>query len=120
MAVLGIIEVAFQGRNIPIKPGGTLRLGGVVNSPVVFGQTVAPAGKMMASEISVKAVLQTGDSIAAMLPSGQGELQVSCDTGQMFIFANAFVEDAPTLTAGDNSEIDVKFSAGTYVEVTGG
>lgn len=119
MAVLGIIEVFWLGTQIDIKPGGSVKLGGLVNKPVVFGQQVGPSRKMEESEIKVKAVVQTGDVVTGMFNVGQvGELQVHCDTGQIFVWEGAFVTGAITLTAGENSEVDVTWGAAAPQETT--
>jgi hypothetical protein len=119
MAVLGIIKAFWLGSQIDIKPGGTVKLGGLVNTPVVFGEQVEPARKMEASEVSVKAVVKDGLVVTDTFNVKQrGELQVQCDTGQTFVWDSAFINDAITITSGDNSEVDVKWACGTPLETT--
>lgn len=117
MAVLGIIEAQWLGTQVNAKPGGTLKLGGVVNKPVVFGRQVGNAQMMEASEIKLKGVVTTGMSVTGTYNVGQvGELQVQCDTGQIFVWDDAFIAGAITLTAGENSEVDLTWNAGTPLE----
>ena len=117
--VLGIIEAYWLGANVNIKPGGTVKLGGLVNKAVVFGKQVGNAQMMEASEVSLKAVVTAGMSVTGTFNVGQvGELQVQCDTGQIFVWDSAFVVGAVTLTAGENSEVDVKWNGGEALENT--
>lgn len=117
--VLGLISVHWLGNEINIKPGGTVKLGGLVNKGVVFGKQVGNAQMMEASEISCKGVVTTGMVVTGAFNVSQiGELQVQCDTGQTFVWESAFVEGAVTLTAGENSEVDVKWGAGEPMETT--
>ena len=118
MAVLGIIKVYWGGNELNIKPGGSLKLGGVVGSPVVYGTQVSSAGKMVESEIKVKTVIRSGERVTDLYPALlEQELQVHCDTGQIFTFQNAFRAGTLDVTTGDNSEIDLTFHAGAYVEL---
>jgi len=115
--VLGIIEVSWLGNNINIKPGGTVKLGGLVNKPVKFGKQVGFAKMMEESEVKVKAVVTSGMVVTGTFNVGaSGELQVQCDTGQIFVWDDGFITGAMTLTAGENSEIDVTWSGGAPLE----
>lgn len=117
--VLGLISLHWLGNEIDIKPGGTLKLGGLVNKAVVYGQKVGNAQMMEASEVSCKAIVTAGMVVTTTFNVGQvGELQAQCDTGQTFVWESAFVEGAVTLTAGENSEVDVKWGAGAPMETT--
>jgi hypothetical protein len=118
MQVLGIIEVFWGGSKVDIKPGGTLKLGGVVNTPVLFGTQVGRAQKMMESEINVKAIVKAGLNVSDTFGTQEQQLQVNCDTGQQFVWDSAFRKEGLTITSGDNSEIDLQFVAGTPMEVS--
>ena len=118
MAVLGIIKVFWGGSEINIKPGGSLKLGGVIGSAVIYGTQVSSAGKMAESEVKVKAVVRTGERVTDLYPAlSEQEMQVHCDTGQIFMFPNAFRTGTLDVTAGDNSEVDLTFNAGGYTEL---
>ncbi len=115
--VLGIIEAFWLGNSINVKPGGTVKLGGLVNKGVVFGKQVGNAQMMEASEVSLKGVVTTGMVVTGAFNVSQiGELQILCDTGQNFVWDSAFIEGAITLTAGENSEVDVKWGGGAPLE----
>lgn len=115
---LGLIKVFFGGTELRIKPGGTIRLGGVVSRPQVAGTEVFRSEAMMESEISVKMILRRDERLTDLVPANEErELQVHCDTGQTFVFASAFRKETLSITSGDNSEIDVMFAAGAPVEI---
>ena len=121
MQVLGIIEVFWGGKQVDIKPGGSVKIGGMVNSPVIYGGNVGRAQKMEQSEVNVKAIVEQGMTITDLFGSGatqEKQLQVLCDTGQSFVWADAFISGPLDITAGDNSEIDLHFVGGTPMETT--
>jgi hypothetical protein len=117
--VLGIIECFWNGTSVPIEPGGSFSLGGIRNKSVVAGAQVFNANMMMVSEINVTSVVQAGQNVSDLYGIGQGELQIQCDTGQMFIWPNAFIVDAPDITAGEGGKIKIKWHAGTPQESVG-
>lgn len=115
---LGIIRVFFGGNELTIKPGGTVRLGGVVSRPQVAGTEVFRSEAMMESEITVQVMLERGQRLTDLIPANlEQELQVHCDTGQTFVFPSAFRKETLTITAGDTSQVEVIFAAGTPVEI---
>lgn len=117
--VLGIVEIIWLGRNIPVEKGAKLRLGGIKNNAVTFGRKVRPAGEYQGSEITAKTHLETGESWRDKYSDvDTGELQVKCDTKQSYIWADAFFEgDIPTITGGAGGEIELKWAAGDWEEV---
>lgn len=116
--VAGIADVYWLGNLIDVKPGVTVKLGGIVNKAVVAGRKVKRGQSMETAEISIKMTLDKGMVISDVLnTSVEGELQVHFDTGQKFIWMDAFVMESPNLTTGDNSEGDVKFGAGIHTEI---
>jgi hypothetical protein len=117
MAALGIIDIFWNGNKVPNEPGGTVKLGGVRNKEVIFSRSVAAAGAMMASEISCNAIIQTGDRVTDNYGTGTGELQVHCDTGQIFSWDDAFIVEAIEFTAGEGGNLKLMWRAGTPTEV---
>jgi hypothetical protein len=116
--LLGIITAAWGGNEINLKPGNTIELGGIVSSPVVVGMNVDFANSIKPSVISLKVAVQQGVPVTGSFPSGIGqELQITCDTGQNFIWANAFRQGTIKISDGDNSEATVEFGGGTPLEV---
>ena len=117
MAALGIIDIYWNGNKVPNEPGGTVKLGGVRNKSVTFSRSVAPAGAMMPSEISCTAVIQTGDRVTDTYGTAPGELQVQCDTGQIFTWPDAFIVDSVEFAAGEGGKLKLKWEAGTATEL---
>jgi hypothetical protein len=120
MSVLGIIRLFQDGTEINIKPGGSLKLGGVTDQPVIYGTQVGFAGKMEQSEVDVKAVITTGMNVLATFPNGvDHSIQVECDTGQTFVWDIMRRTGTLDLTAGDNSEVALKYIADLHRPCSG-
>lgn len=109
---LGIIDLYWGGNKIPIEPGGKVTLGGVRNVAVIVGRQVRRAQKMMQSEVSVTSVVQAGQDVLALLGTAEAEMQVHCDTEQVFIWQSAFIEEAPGFTGGEGGKLEIKLVAG--------
>jgi hypothetical protein len=115
---LGIIRFFWGGTEINIKPGGSLKLGGVVGSHVIYGTSVDTSNKMAESEVKLKAMVLQGQRVSDLYPAGlKQEGQVHCDTGQTFVFPDMFRSGTLDITSGDNSEIDLTFNAGIWMEL---
>ncbi len=115
--VLGIVDIIWRGANIPVEKGAKVKLGGIVNKPVTYGRKVAPAQEFMASEIEAVTAYERGQSLTDLYQVGQGELQVQCDTGQVFSFPDAFLVDQREFTGGEGGKISLKWAGGNYEEV---
>lgn len=115
--LLGIIEAIWQGTPVPLKPGSTFNLGGVTSEPQVVGTDIDFSNSMKASEVNLKVAIEKGMSITGTFPAGAaGELQIQCDSGQIFTWENAFRSGTIDITTGDSSEANVKFAGGTPLE----
>lgn len=116
--VLGIIDLYWGGNRIDIKPGGSLKLGGMINTPVIYGQQVGRAQKMAHSEVNVKAIVKAGMTVTDLFGASlEQQLQVGCDTGQTFVWDTAFRQGELDITVGDSSEVDLKLVGGVPMEV---
>lgn len=120
MQVLGIVDIVWKGVNVPVEKGAKLRLGGIKNNPITFGRSVGRAQEYQGSEITAKTHLKKGQVWSEIYDAGEGELQVHCDTGQIYVFPEAFLsDDIPGLTGGEGGAIELKWSAGQWEEVVG-
>ena len=115
--VLGLISVFWNGNQLNNEPGGTVKLGGVRNKAVVYGNKVGNAQSMMPSEINCNCAIEAGTRITDQFGTGSGELQVQCDTGQTFVWDDAFLVDALELTAGEGGKLKLNWNAGEPVEI---
>lgn len=117
---LGIVDISWRGVNIPVEKGAQIKPGGIQNNAVVFGRQVGRAQEWMASEITATTHLARGQRLSDLYASGEGELQVRCDTGQTFVFADAFLTERPTITSGEGGKIEMKWMAGAPEELIDG
>ena len=116
---LGILELYWGGQPIPIEAGGKVTVGGVRNKPVVVGRQVRRAQEMLQSEVSVTSVVQAGQDVLGLINTPEQELQVKCDTGQIFVWSTAFLEGAPGFSGGEGGKLELKFVAGEPDQLQG-
>lgn len=115
--VLGIVDIVWRGRNIPVEKGAKLKLGGLKNNAVTYGRKVGRAQEFVGSEITGTTHLERGVSYGSLYDEGEGELQVICDTGHQYTFPDAFLTDIPEMTGGEGGKLELKWAAGDYEEV---
>lgn len=116
--VLGIVDIVWQGRNIPVEKGAKLVLGGIVNTGVSYGRKVGRAQSFEMSEVEATTVLERGQKFKELYGVGEGELQVQCDTGQVFTWPDAFLVERREMTGGEGGKVPLKWNAGEAEEIT--
>lgn len=117
--VLGIIDIVWRGRNIPVEKGAKIRIGGIKNNAVTYGRKVGRAQEYQGSEVTATTNLEKGQRLTNLLDPGEGELQVICDTGQTFVMKDAFLDgDRPEATGGEGGKIELKWAASTPEEIS--
>lgn len=115
---VGIIDAIWNGQKIPLEKGATFNPGGLKNNPVVAGRQVFYSQEVVPSKLDGTTVLQAGQQLSALVPSGQGELQVICDTGQVFVVPDAFRLDVPDITGGEGGKVKIVWNGSPAVEVS--
>lgn len=118
--VLGIIDLVWRGTRIAVEKGAKLKIGGIQNNSVVVGRQVHNAQEFIASEISGTTVLRRGQRFTDLYSTAAGELQVVCDTGQTYVFTDAFLTERPEMSGGEGGKIEMKWSAGVPEEQLNG
>lgn len=117
MQTLGIVDIVWRGRNIPVEKGAKVKIGGIKNNVVNYGRKTARAQEYENSEITATTNLERGQRYGNLWDEGEGELQVVCDTGQTFVFADAFLTDHPDVTGGEGGKIELKWAASAPSEI---
>jgi hypothetical protein len=117
MQTLGIIDIFWGGRKLDNEPGGTVKLGGVRNKEVIFSRKVGRAQMMMASEISVTVPIEAGQRVSDTFTTEENELQVHCDSGQIFSWDEAFLTETLEFTAGEGGKLKLTFKGGEPIEL---
>ena len=119
MQTLGIIDIFWNGAKLDNEPGGTVTLGGVKNTTVIYSRKVGRAQKMVASEIMCRIPIEAGQRVTDAFSAGdEGELQVQCDTGQTFVWDDAFLIDALKFTGdGTGGKLELKWNGATPLEL---
>lgn len=116
--VVGIIDVIWNGRYLACEKGSTARIGGIKNNPVTHGRKVSRAQEYQGSEVKAKVPFEAGMKISDIWFVGEYELQVKCDTGQTYVWDDAFLSgDRPTITEGEGGAIELTWSGGSPEEI---
>ena len=115
--VLGIVDIIWRGRNIPVEKGAKIKVGGIKNNVVTYGRKVARAQEFEGSEVTATTNLEQDQRYSSLWNEGEGELQVVCDTGQTYIIADAFLTDIPEITGGEGGKIELKWAGSAPEEV---
>lgn len=114
--VFGIAEIYWGGTYIPPEPGASIKLGGLVNKRVVAGAQVFFAREMVPSEVDFTTVLQAGQSLTGTFGTEPAEVQVHCDSGQIYVLPVGFREGDISFTSGEGGKVKVKFAGGAMQE----
>ena len=117
---LGIIDLVWQGTTLDIEKGAKVKLGGYKQNAVLVQGKTHYAREWEASEITATTVLQRGQKVSDLFLAGTGELQANADTGQSFIWPDAFISNRPEVTAGEGGKVEVKWMGGPYRELING
>jgi hypothetical protein len=115
---VGVIDAIWQGTKIPLEKGATFNPGGYKNNTVIAGRQVFRSQEVVPSKLEGTTVLQKGQTFTAMFPETEGELQVICDTGQIFIVPDAFRLDVPDVTGGDGGKVKVTWNGSAAQEMS--
>lgn len=117
--VLGIVDLIWKGVNLQVATkGAKLVLGGLRNDTVTYGRTAGRSQQYAESKITATVHLKKGQSYGDIFSVAEGELQAICDTGQTYIFHDAFLTgDHPTITSGEGGNIELNWAASGYEEI---
>ena len=106
--ILGVIDAVWKGRKLPLEKGATFEKGGVKNNPIIFGRQTFRSQEGTSAKLTCKVPFRQGDTIASVVGDmTEGELQVVCDTGQVFVVPDAFMTEQPKLTGGDGMSLEL-------------
>lgn len=119
MQTLGLIDIVWRGRQIPVKRGAKIRVGGIQNTVVTYGRKVGRAQEYVGSEVTATTNFERGQRFDNIWDAGEGELQVVCDTGQTFVMNDAFLTERPEITGGEDGQFELKWAASTPEEILG-
>jgi hypothetical protein len=114
---LGLIALTWRGQALSIEKGGKVKLGGLMQKEVITGQQVNYCNEMVASEVTANMKMDANTVLLGIWAPGQGELQVICDTGQSYVWGDAFLTNMPEFTAGDGGKVPLKFGGGAPLEL---
>jgi hypothetical protein len=115
---IGIVDIVWRGRRLPVEKGARILLGGLKNNPVVFGRGVAFSRENIASQVTCVTFLAKGARYDDIVTMDEGELQAICDTGAIFTFPAAFLTERPEID--DMGKMTLTWQAGEYEEVISG
>ncbi|GAB0119481.1 phage tail tube protein [Acidisoma sp. 7E03] len=114
---LGIIDMYWNGAQLDIEKGASIRLAGMKNNAVPVGRKLHRAQEFQGGEAKATIPFRAGDKLSDLMPGAEGELQVKCDTGQVITSPDAFILDPPTATGGEGGKRELTWNFSTYTEV---
>lgn len=118
MQTLGIIDIVWRGKQIPVKQGAKFTPGGIKNNRVTYGRKVGRAQEFQGSEVKATSNFERGQRWGNLWDPGEGELQVVCDTGQTFVVGDAFFEgDIPEITGGEDGQFELTWAGSAAEEI---
>lgn len=117
---LGIIDIVWKGKRIPVEKGAKFKPGGIKNNLVKTGRRLDRSEEFMEGEVSGTTILLRGQSFLSLYSVGEGELQVLCDTGQSLTWPDAFMADLIEATGGEGGKIEMKWTVGEAEELLNG
>lgn len=114
---LGVVDIVWRGQKVPVEKGAKLKLGGLKNNVVTMADGVDRAQEFEPSEVTATTSLRRGQRLSDLFGTAEGELQVRCDTGQTFVWFDAFVTNRPEATGGEGGKVEIKWSGGEPEEI---
>jgi len=117
MQTLGIIDIVWRGRNIPVEKGAKFNPGGIKNKAVHYGRKTARAQEYMGAMATATSNLERGQRWGNTWDAGEGELQIVCDTGQTYVMDDAFLTDIPDITGDDGGKFELKWEGSPAEEI---
>lgn len=114
---IGIIDVVWQGRRIPVEKGAKFKLGGIQNNTVTYGRGATRSQEFVDSSLEITTILAKGQKATDLYTSEAGELQIHCDTGQTIVSYDAWMTARPDVTGGDGGKVPLKWAFGEYEEI---
>jgi hypothetical protein len=113
---LGIVDFYWGGRKVDIKDDGSFSRGGMVNTEIVVGRQVKRSQKMVPFTANITTVLEDGQVLGDIFPGDAAEVQIHCDTGQVFVSPSAFITDDLEVSWGGSSGIKVTIKGDAALE----
>lgn len=117
---LGIVDLVWKGRRVPVEKGAKFRPGGLKNNTVMTGRRVDRAEEFVAGEVTGTTTLARGQRFSDIYGTGEGELQALCDTGQTYVWPDAFLIEIPEVTGGEGGKMELKWAVGEPEELLNG
>lgn len=109
--VLGRATVKVDGEVLLIDNGAKLAFGGVTRKVVKGTEIHGYAEEAMEPSVEVAATVDKDSSLKAWADIADATVTFECDTGQVYILKNAWLENPPEVTAGEGGRVPLKFVA---------
>jgi hypothetical protein len=115
---LGIVDAIWNGKQIDCEKGSSFSAGGLINNPVVAGRRLYSSQEWKQGEVEIVTVFKAGDSLSGLYTTTAAELQIKCDTGQVFTWASVNqTGDRPKVTGGDGGKVTLHWSVDEPMEL---
>jgi len=115
---LGIVTIIWGGTTLNVDAkSSSFSPGGMVSTPVVSGQQVTYGQQVMAPTVKASFPLTRGMSLFALRALNGTEMQVKCDSGQIYTVNGAFITKDMTAKGGAGNNVSLEWSGQPATEV---
>lgn len=115
---VGILSIWWLGVQYDCQKGSSLRLPAMQNVTQVAGYTAHRSRQFQQGECKATPLLLEGQALSSFSPGDSGELQVVADTGQSWVFPDAWILSAPTMT-DDGGKMPITWNMNVGREIVG-
>lgn len=115
---LGVLWLVWGGQRIDVEEKSTsFNRGGRVAQSVQAGVRVTQGYKYVPSKVKAKFPLLNGMSLDELTALNGSEMQVHCDSGQVYIISSAVIQGDPQTTGAPGSNVTMEWGGEYAVEV---
>lgn len=115
---LGVLWLVWGGQRIDVDEKSTsFSRGGRVAKAVQAGALTTQSYNYVPSKVSAKFPLAGDMSLDALTALNGTEMQIHCDSGQVYVIASAAIQGDPKVTGGQNANVSMEWGGGPAVEM---
>ena len=116
---LGVMKIVWRGVDYDVETGATYQRPGFDQKPVTTNSRKGHyAQEPVQGTCTATVPLMRGQRLSELTADGPGELQVHCDTGQIFVHPDAYrMGPPPQATGGEGGKIQMQWGFGEGEEL---
>jgi len=107
--LLGRAYIKVDGDTLRSNTGASLDVGGPVRNAVVGNAVHGYAETIKEAVVECEISLAKGDVIDGLRSTTASTITFECDTGQVYVVRDAWLQDPPKMTDGEGGKIPLTF-----------